>query len=51
MKKCFCFGFLFLVAAVILSIGFSIDSSRAADSSKLVVAYSSNMMGYMEPCG
>ncbi len=51
MKKILCFTLLFLGVAILLSIGFSVDSSRAADSSDITIAYSSNMMGYLEPCG
>ena len=51
MKKTVCFTLLFLGAVTLLSIGVSIDSSRAADGPKITVAYSSNVMGYMEPCG
>jgi hypothetical protein len=42
---------LFFGVAVLFSIGFSIDSSRAADDSQITVAYSSNILGYLEPCG
>ncbi len=51
MKKVLCLSLLFLTAAILLSIGFTIDSSRAAESSKITVAYSSNVLGYTEPCG
>jgi hypothetical protein len=51
MKKVLCMTFLFISAAILLSIGISVDSSRAADSSKIAIAYSSNLMGYTEPCG
>jgi hypothetical protein len=51
MKKIVCSAFLFLGAAILLSIGFSIDSSRAADSPKITIAYSGNVLGYLEPCG
>ncbi len=50
MKKEF-LPLLFLGVAILLSIGFSIDGSRAADSSKIAIAYSGNVLGYMEPCG
>ena len=39
------------VLLILFSIGFTVDSSRAADSSKITVAYSSNILGYLEPCG
>jgi len=42
---------LFLSAAILLALGFSTDGSRAADGSKITVAYSSNLLGYSEPCG
>jgi hypothetical protein len=51
MKKTVCLTLLFLSAAILLSIGASIDSSRAADSPQITIAYSGNMIGYMEPCG
>ncbi len=51
MKKTLCLTILFLGAAILLSIGISTDSSRAADSAKIYIAYSSNMLGYLEPCG
>jgi hypothetical protein len=51
MNKNLCLTGLFLGAAILLAIGISIDSSRAADSSKITIAYSSNLMGYFEPCG
>ena len=51
MKKTLRLTLLFLSAAILLSIGITIESSRAADSSKITIAYSSNVMGYTEPCG
>jgi hypothetical protein len=51
MKKVFVFALLFLSAAALLSIGFSIDSSRAADNNKIAIAYSGCVLGYLEPCG
>lgn len=51
MKKTLCLTMLFLGAALLLSIGFSVDSSRAADGSKITVVYSGSVMGYLEPCG
>ena len=38
-------------AAALLSMGSSIPSSSAADDSRISIAYSSNIHGYMEPCG
>jgi hypothetical protein len=40
-----------LGAAILFSIGISIDSSRAADGSQITIVYSSNLIGYLEPCG
>jgi hypothetical protein len=51
MKKTVGLTLLFLSAAILLSIGISIDSSRAAESSTITIAYSGNMMGYLDPCG
>ncbi len=50
MKKVFCL-FLVLGAALLVSISVSTESSRAADAPKITIAYSSNLLGYMEPCG
>ncbi|NLT66354.1 MAG: hypothetical protein GXX84_07095 [Acidobacteria bacterium] len=51
MKRVFVFAFLFVSIAALLSIGLPTESSRAADGTKITVAYSSNVMGYTEPCG
>jgi len=51
MKKMLFGVLLFSGAAIFLSVGSPIDSSRAADSAKLTIAYGSNVMGYLEPCG
>ena len=51
MKKTISLILLIFGAAVLFSIGFPIDSSRAADASKITIAYSSNILGYLEPCG
>jgi ABC-type phosphate transport system substrate-binding protein len=51
MKRLLYLALLFLGAAILLSTGISIDSSRAADSNKITIAYSSNIRGYLEPCG
>jgi hypothetical protein len=51
MKKTIYWTLLFLSAAILLSTGISTDSSRAADSSKITIAYSSNILGYLESCG
>ncbi len=51
MKRILYMALLFLSAAILLSIGTSIDNSRAADSPKIAIAYSGNVMGYLEPCG
>jgi hypothetical protein len=51
MKKVLCLILLLFGSAMLLSIGISVDSSRAADSPKIAIAYSSNLLGYTEPCG
>ena len=51
MKKTFCLTLLFLGAAILFSLGISAGNSRAADGPRITVAYSSNVMGYTEPCG
>ncbi|MBN1571425.1 MAG: hypothetical protein JXA73_26555 [Acidobacteria bacterium] len=51
MKRVFYIALLFLGAAILLSTSLSIDSSRAADVSKIAIAYSGCMVGYLEPCG
>ena len=51
MKKTLSFVGLFLCAAIILIGCVSIYNSRAADSSKITIAYSGSVMGYLEPCG
>jgi 2',3'-cyclic-nucleotide 2'-phosphodiesterase (5'-nucleotidase family) len=51
MKNAIYFTLLFIAAAVLLSIGLSVDSSHAADNSKINIAYSGNVLGYYEPCG
>jgi 2',3'-cyclic-nucleotide 2'-phosphodiesterase (5'-nucleotidase family) len=51
MKRTLSLVFLFLGVAVLLSIGISVDTSRAAESSTITIAYTGNMMGYLEPCG
>ncbi len=51
MKRILYIALLFLGAAVLMSTAISVNSSRAADSSKIAIAYSGTVMGYMEPCG
>ena len=51
MKKTSIVLLLFLSAALVVSLGISPDGSRAADSSKITVVYSGNLLGYTEPCG
>jgi hypothetical protein len=51
MKKSVYWTLLVLGAAILFSVGISTDSSRAADGSKITIAYSANVMGYLEPCG
>ncbi|MDR0310650.1 MAG: hypothetical protein LBJ21_03580 [Acidobacteriota bacterium] len=51
MKKTSIFMLLFLGAALLASLAVSPDGSRAADSSKITIVYSGNLLGYTEPCG
>lgn len=51
MKKTLYLSFLALGATVMLTIGLATNGSRAAEGAAITIAYSSNMMGYMEPCG
>ena len=51
MKKTSVFLLLFFGAALLVSLVVSPDGSRAADSSKITIVYSSNLLGYTEPCG
>ena len=51
MKRVVYIALLFLSAAILLSTGISIDSTHAADSNKIAIAYGGNIMGYLEPCG
>jgi hypothetical protein len=51
MKRIVYLMLLYMSAAILLSIGVSMDSSQAADGPQITIAYSSNMLGYMEPCG
>jgi hypothetical protein len=51
MKKTLYFPLLFLGAAILLTMGISMTSSRADDSSKITIVYSGCVMGYLEPCG
>ena len=51
MKRIVYLTLLYVSAALLLSIGVSMGSSQAADSPQITIAYSSNMLGYMEPCG
>jgi len=51
MKRILYTALLFLGAAILLSTSFSVNSSRAADGSKITIAYSGCVLGYMEPCG
>ncbi|HSW38808.1 MAG TPA: hypothetical protein VLL97_04885 [Acidobacteriota bacterium] len=46
------FSILTLGAALIVfSMGLSVDRSEAAASPGMKVVYSSNVLGYFEPCG
>jgi hypothetical protein len=40
-----------LCAAIIFSRCVSVNGSPATDSSRITIAYSGNVMGYLEPCG
>lgn len=51
MKKVICLPLWLVAIAILLSVGVSIDSSRAADSAQITIAYSSNVLDYHEPCG
>jgi hypothetical protein len=51
MKKTYYLTLWILSVAIILTIGVSVNSSGAEDSSRITIAYSGNMMGYLEPCG
>jgi hypothetical protein len=51
LKKKLLYLSAFLCAITLISLGISTDTSRAADGSKLVIAYSNNVEGYLEPCG
>ncbi len=51
MKKYLGLTLLLLIGAVVLSTGFSTNSSQAADAPQITVAYSGNVLGYTEPCG
>ena len=51
MKKTLSLVGLFLCTAIIISGCVSVNGSAATDSSKITIAYSGNVMGYLEPCG
>ncbi len=51
MKRVLFLFALVLSAVFVVSIGASNSSSQGADASKIVIAYSSNVLGYTEPCG
>lgn len=51
MKKTLSLVGLFLCAAILLSVGSSVDDSRAAESQRITIAYSGCVLGYLEPCG
>lgn len=51
MKK---FVFLmasFVLAAILFSVNFPVERSRAAEGATFGIAYSGNIMGYFESCG
>jgi ABC-type sugar transport system substrate-binding protein len=51
MKKTSIFLLLFMSAALLVWLAAAPDASRAADDSKFTIVYSSNLLGYTEPCG
>jgi hypothetical protein len=51
MKKLVYLAVSFLFVAILFSVNFSVEKSQAAESSKIAVAYSGNIMGYFESCG
>ena len=51
MKKTACIAATLFCAAILFSISFNIETTRAAESSKIAIAYSGNIMGYFESCG
>ncbi len=51
MKKTFGVLLLFLGAAILVSTAISVGPSRAGDTPGITVAYTSNLLGYLEPCG
>lgn len=52
MKKISFYIFIFLCAAAILSaVIFQTENSNAADNPEITIVYSSNVLGYYQPCG
>ena len=51
MKKIPVLLLLFLGVALFVALVATPDGSQAADDSKITIVYSSNMLGYTEPCG
>lgn len=51
MKKILAAVLLLLGTAFFMSLSLPVHNSRAADGTKIAIAYSGNVMGYMEPCG
>jgi len=51
MKRILHIALYFMGAFVLLSAAISVNSSNAADSNKIAIAYSGTVLGYMEPCG
>ena len=51
MKKTSILLLLFFGAALLVSMVITPGGTRAADSSKIAVFYSGNLLGYTEPCG
>ena len=51
MKKILSLIGLFLCTAIIVTDCVSVNGSSAKNSSKITIAYSGNVLGYLEPCG
>jgi hypothetical protein len=50
-KNTLVFSLLLLSAAILVSTGLSVNNSEAAADNTIMVAYTSNLLAYMEPCG
>jgi hypothetical protein len=51
MKRVFVLFLMILGAVCYASFNVSGSSPQAADNAKIAIAYSSNLLGYTEPCG